>query len=253
MYKPQRQSAMILMFLFTLNLGTSSAISLNCEYHLVDFGIGEFYTCTATISKDAFNENLTTIHGNHTTGKDNGSVLGFRIRNQNLKHFVGKVEKFFPNLKGINLDMNSILNVTNAQLIAHKNLEYLSFRDNKITNLDGNLLNDLPNLKQVSFASNNIKHVGHDLQLPNGGTNCYITFENNPCIDMSAYTFDGVSSLKFNLLAKCPPLISQIEQSLKNRDNFITRLTSSVQKMDYRIASLEKTVEALRKQIVKVA
>lgn len=232
--------------MFTLTLGTSSAISLLCEYHVVDFGIGQFYTCTATILRDEGNDRLIAINGIHMTGQSDYSVVGFRIRDQNLKYFVKNVEIFFPNLKGINLDMNSISNVTNADLKVHKNLQYLSFRDNQITNLDSDLLDDLPNLIQVSFANNHIKHVGHDFTLPSASSNLFISFENNPCIHMWAHSLQSIVDLKFYLLVYCPPLISQIEQTMESRDNLLTRINSTVHIMEERISSMERIIEALR-------
>ncbi len=83
----------------------------------------------------------------------------------------------------------------------------------------------MTSMKYITFESNNIKHVGHDINLPNHG---YVDFNKNFCISQSATTPEQFATLKLNLLRYCPPTISQIEDTLESRPNLLSQLERRV-------------------------
>lgn len=186
------------------------------------------YYCNGRIIFSGSESNITAIYGTHQSGLDNEDVLGLSVSSQNMEHFPTNIHLFFPNIIAIYFPYNSISFVTNDHLKPFPNLEYFSVINNRITTLDSNLFTGLNSLKLVRFTSNNIKHVGHDINLPENGE---VNFSLNPCIDKVATTAEQIIALKFHLLVSCPPSISQIEASLESRTNLITKNNGQVQSL----------------------
>lgn len=196
------------VILFTINCKVSSAIVLNCTYDLFPFHIvGGIYRCAGQILFDEENsDKITELYGTHEPRKGNVDVQGLIIRSQDMEFFPVNIDAFFPNIKLLNFPLNSISYVSNAHLIPFPNLEFLALYGNKITSLDSNLFSGLNSLKFINLGGNKIKHVGYDLILPNFAE---IYLYSNTCIDKDAVTADQITFLRFSLMIKCPPRISQ--------------------------------------------
>lgn len=212
----------------TLNF--SSGITLDCEFFYFPASPPRIplYTCVANLlNKSISNGDVTDVFGTHELGKQNKDVHGLLIYNQSMPFFPTNIEAFFPNIKDLSFQFNSIPSVSNRHLIPFPNLEILNLQVNKITTLDGNLLSGLKYLnfvnflgneitsldsnlflgqdllEYIDFRSNNIKHVGHDFVLPNTGT---IQFWGNPCININAFTPYDIANLRDMLRLNCPPI-----------------------------------------------
>lgn len=216
------------MLLFASNLKTTSAIAVICSYKMHSFNIvGSVYTCDARVNFDG-NENVTTVSGNHQSGKGDNNVMGIRLVSLNLPFVPTNINNFFPNLIVLDLFTNIITSISKRHLMPFPSLQYLSLEKNRIDSLDGNLFSGMNSLRRIDFDNNYIRHVGHDLYLPTGGS---IYFYNNPCISQAATTPDQVASLKLNLLRNCPPTISQIEMTLESRPNLLTNVVGQVKSL----------------------
>jgi len=229
---------MTAVFLVT-NRITIDGFALDCLYTMMPVPyIGSVYTCYGIALFDGNgneNENVTTVHGIHQTGKGYEDVHQINMHSQNLAFFPTNVEYFFPNVMAIAIYNNSITIISNRHLIPFLNLQLLSLWENKITSIDGDLFSGLDSMKYIDFGSNNITHVGHDLKLP---INAEIHFTGNPCINQSAHTPDEVAELILNLLRNCPPIISQIEHSLERRQNLLTNIDGQIQALRTEQANL---------------
>lgn len=203
--------------------------------------IGSIYTCDAGILSDG-SEIVTSIYGNHIDGRSNSDVHGFVIHSQGLAFIPVNVESFFPNIRALDVYNNFISNVTNFHLKPFTNLVHFAIIDNKITSLDTDVFKGLSFLNYVSFRNNSIRHVGHDFILPSLGE---IHFDLNECINEVAVNATQIDSLKFNLLLKCPPKISQIEHTLEGRPNLLTNVNSEVKLLEQRVQLLENAIELL--------
>lgn len=228
--------------LFATNFKTIKGIALDCTYGMAEFAqVGSVYACTARVLFDGIvTENVTAVFGIHQTGKGHEDVHGLYGELQNLDFVPGNIESFFSNIIAINLRHNSITAVFNRHLSPFPNLQHLSLWNNTITSIDGDLFSGLNSLRYISFDNNYIRHVGHDLNLPVGSGS--IRFSANVCISQSANTPDDAASLKLNLLRNCPPTISQIEDSLERRQNFLTHIDRQVQSLVDRVAYLEAII-----------
>lgn len=229
------------MLLFATNCKTTNAIALDCSYVNVPHSIvGSLYTCAARVLFDTEHiDDVLVVYGAHQGGNTNDDVHGLAINSQNMPFFPRNVESFFPNLKAFNFYNNSISNVSNNHLIPFPKLEFLDLQENFIDSLDGNLFTGLTSLKFISFNFNEVKHIGHDINLPDTGS---ISFESNPCINQTAITPAEIVTLKHSLLVNCPPTISQIEDALESRQNFITDLKIDTLELQERVRELEAII-----------
>lgn len=97
-------------------------------------------------------------------------------------------------------------------------------------------------MQYINFGNNSIKHVGHDLILPNTGS---IFFDGNPCTDFRASTPDQIVALRFTLLVSCPPTISQIENTLESRHNLLTNVNDKVINHTIVLTNVHGQIESL--------
>lgn len=227
-------------FAFTIIWKLSCAISLSCTFGMGTYDlIGSIYRCDASVLTDGVsNDNVTAVYGAHQTGKSHTNVLGLKIYNRNLQYVPINVEKFFPNIKVLYFESNSISHISNRHLIPFPNLEYLSLHTNRITSLDSNVLSGLNSLKYVTFSFNNIINIGHDFILPNAGR---VFFNKNTCISTEATTAAQITALRFTILVSCPPTITQIENTLESRPNLLTNVNDQVQNLFNRTHYIEES------------
>ncbi|XP_037040529.1 uncharacterized protein LOC119077420 [Bradysia coprophila] len=242
-----RTNILIIAILLVTNYKTVDGIALDCSYGTISwYSIGSVYTCTARLLFDNVDGAVTAIFGSHQTGKGHEDVGGIILQSQNLSVFPTNIEYFFPNMIAISLYNNSIPAVNNEHLAPFPYLQLLELYMNKITSISGNLFSGMNSMRLISFNNNNIRHVGHDLNLPINGQ---VEFSANTCIDQYAYTPTAVASLTLNLLRNCPPTISQIEESLENRHNLLTRVDSQVQVLRNEQIDLLARIENLERII----
>lgn len=185
--------------------------------------VGTVYTCTARVLFDG-NQNVTSVYGSHQSGKGNGNVQGLTLSSQDLPFVPTNIQSFFANVLALDLDTNVISSINNKHLKQFPNLQLFSIWKNRITSIDSNLFDGLTSLKFISFDSNDLRHIGHDINIPSNGD---MRFAHNPCIDQWANTPGQILNLKLNLLRYCPPKIAQIEETLKNRP-FLTNVDGRV-------------------------
>lgn len=223
---------------------TISAISLDCTFGI----LVNRYACQARVLFDG-NEKVSTVFGAHQTGMGHDDVLVLSLMSQNLPFFPTNIEAFFPNTVTIYLNDNTISNVNNSHLIPLQSLQTLGLANNRLTTLDSSLFSGMTSLSYISFANNNIRHIGHDISLPDGGS---IYFNSNDCISDFATTPAEVDSLRLELLRQCPPTISQIGESLEvgglnsritHLETRNTYLETGFIQLETRIAFLEAIIE----------
>lgn len=232
---------------------TISAISLDCTFAY----LANVYACQGRVLFDG-NEQVVMVFGTHQTGMGHNDVRALSLMSQNLTFFPTNIEAFFPNTIAIYLNDNAIPNVNNSHLIPLQSLQTLGLAMNRITTLDTNLFSNMTSLRNISFASNNIRHIGHDIDLPDSGS---INFNSNDCISDNATTPAEVESLRLELLRQCPPTISQIEEALEglqrlivktdSMDEYIEGLLDMVTGLSIRNAQLAARVDLLEQIVTR--
>jgi len=233
---------MMTTFLFVINANTTSAITLNCTFSIViPAYVGEIYHCMGK-SMDGNGEKLIAVSGTHLFGKGNTDVQGLTASNNALAFIPVNIEEFFPNILYFDFSLNKISYVNSSHLVPFPNLMRLNLNSNQITELDSNLFSSSKSIKFINFSNNMLKHIGHDFILPEVGE---ALFSTNPCIDKNAVNRDQLTALRFSLLLYCPPTISQIEATLENRSNLITKTNDQMQSLISEVQDLVTKTEKL--------
>lgn len=162
--------------------------------------VGTIYTCEAQVSGSS--ENLS-ITGNHLTEKSNSDLAGLNIWRQDLPDIPKGIDKFFPNVKAVQVHTSGLKTINSKDLQQFPMLEVLSIYSNFVVSLDGNLFDSTRGLQFISFSENALQHVGRDL-LKNLDNLKAANFLENPCVDIYASSSAEISELNDKLPLICP-------------------------------------------------
>lgn len=228
--------SVILFILLNIHLGTSfEIICVYGDLYVLDIErIHKVYSCKGRINSRSSLDRITGIHSGNKTDED---VKGFQMINQGLSYFIRNINETFPNLEQINLSFNEITQLTNEDLGPHTNLEYFMINVNFITSLNSNLFDNLLKFKEFHFVDNELKNVQHEIKLP---PNAHFYFQNNTCINSDAESEEEIVNLKFEFLLKCPPTMSQIEETIAIRENLFTKLRERNSELKRKLNFLEE-------------
>lgn len=188
---------------YLLLAGFASGWVFDCKFSLTGWAvIGAVYQCYPKVSNPGFKPNLESVVGNHVSGKSLLDVDTLYIENQNVGYVPKDIEKFFPNLKGLQFHGGHLLTISASDLEPFPNLIVLALAGNNFISLPGDLFKHTPKIAYVDFDNNQIQHAGAKL-LDNLQGLIFGKFRNNPCINFYASSTAEVQALKENLKS-CP-------------------------------------------------
>lgn len=194
---------LLILFVFT----QTNAKGIDCFYYETWWTtLSSVYQCNAKINfiVDSDQNKVTNVTLNHKEGKTNNDVDFLYLGEQNLTTLPKGIEKFFPNLKGINLTKNKVKVITKNDLKVFPSLQWFC-ASNDITTLDDDLFSASPNLKYVSFRDNKIKHIGLNTFKPLTNLQ-YLSFSGGDnCVNDDTWETDKTESLISKLHEFCPP------------------------------------------------
>lgn len=182
-------------------------VEIECEYEMMYWHIGYFYTCTATVFSVNIPTAVTAINGTHMEGKFHADVKGFWISgSKTLTKIPNGIGDFFPNLKVFWWCNGNISSIDSSTFQAFPNLLQIDLGHNKIVTLDGDEFQFTRKLRYISFKYNLLEHVGKDL-LTGLIDLTWADFQFNPCTKAwtAADAPNQIHELKDQLLIKCPP------------------------------------------------
>ncbi|XP_037045241.1 leucine-rich repeat transmembrane neuronal protein 1-like [Bradysia coprophila] len=220
-------------------IGSINTIVVQCKYEF-DY----FYFCHGTVIDGYKNPNITEVQGDHVGNRTLADVDSVRLIKQNLTEFPGHIEKFFPKVSKIDLAENNLTNITNAEIRNIPKLRDLVLWGNKLTILDGNLLQGMCYIKFLDLDYNQIKHVGDDFQFPE---NALLFMQHNSCINITIFGVLEVLRIKSIFRSKCPPV--GVEPTVLNENDIVipeyVRRNVEAQAMYSRMQLFEERLEAL--------
>lgn len=212
------------------------------------------YTCSDTIiTTDRNMTHVVDVTGNHLSEKTNAEVTAFYIytSHKRWKRILKGMDKFFPKLIALAWQGGSLTTLTAEDLEQFPNLQQFNAYNNKLVSLDGGLFKHTPKLRRINFRSNLLEHVGIGL-LDNLTHLTVSDFENNPCIDIDAYTQKAIQELKLILQNQCPPLETTTTSTTTSSTSttFIPTIEISTSS-DSRQCSIEcvELIETLKKEV----
>lgn len=196
-----------LCFLLLAVLSSSNAVTFQCRFAYSEYlPLGLNYSCEATVIDTGDPEYLFEVTGDHLEGRSNEDVEFLEVLFQDILYRMPYgITKFFPNLLGMEWFSGTLKSLEVYDLQPFYGLTVLSFAQNNLYSLDGDLFRYTPSLQLISFSENRLEHVGFDLftKLSN------LTFANfryNPCIHFQADTPELILQLNEMLPLNCPPL-----------------------------------------------
>lgn len=186
-------------------------MTLDCEYltnnEIQYFTLGPDYQCKATVNfnVDSDKTKVTNVSQNHLQGKTNNDVTFLGIRRQDLEFFPKDIEKFFPNLKAIDVGFSEIKKITKDDLGKFPNLRYIDFYKNELTELDDDLFDATPNLQLINFGNNKIQKVGQNTFKPLETLQKLFFHSGSSCVREYAEFRERVIKLIAKISVSCPP------------------------------------------------
>lgn len=165
------------------------------------------YPCGGSIELYGDNDTLVEISGEHVSGKTNEDAQALQISDDRelFTRIPRGIEKFFPNLKGLNFMARKLTSISKEDLEPFPNLLVFVVQEASLIFLDGDLFKYNPKLKYMQFNNVNIRHVGYDFFI---GLNDLevVLFSNNPCINMYAQSPETILEIKRKISEQCPPM-----------------------------------------------
>lgn len=141
----------------------------------------DIYTCVI-INKIISEKSTLEIIGKHLESKSHQDVESISFNYCTLTKVPQGLIKIFPNLKNIFIFKSKLPFIQRDDLKEYSKLIKLSFKENEIEYLAGDLFADMKNLEWISFEFNKLKLV--EPKLLDGLEKLkFVNFRNNPSID----------------------------------------------------------------------
>jgi len=102
---------------------------------------------------------ISTVGGTHEDSKWNDDVLDFHAQSKTIKFFPKGLEKFFKNLKLIQILACQLQEIHQSDLKVFPNLTYLYLNSNDIEVIEEGLFDFNPNLEYIEFYESEIIHI----------------------------------------------------------------------------------------------
>lgn len=183
-------------FILFLLFSSVSAITFDCTFDnntTWSGGVGQLYRCNAKLSGIVDSRKLTGVTGNHLSGKTNKDVGAIDISGYaGLQYFPQNMKKFFPNLVAIFLIGTGIKTLKGDELQDFPRLKLFSLSYGQLERVPANFFKATPDMRQIAFHNNRIVNV--DGNVLNSLEKLYwVSFERNICISMSSdSSLDGL-------------------------------------------------------------
>lgn len=250
----------IIFGLISLITISSAAVILKCTFIAGGFlEIGGVYYCdVSSLSVNSQYTNVTGATGTHLTRFNNDGVTGLSFGDcPSMLFLPSKIETIFKKLEAIQIYRTGLKRITKNDLkpftklrafrICHSNIETLEkdlfiynnqleviwLDNNKITHIDGNLLNSLPNLRDI------------DLRV-------------NYCIDINAVTRGDVARVAIYFRSQCQDsdrvlmgkleiLVEQLSQ-LEAMRTELNKMSEHRNVIDTKLETLERNAADLQSE-----
>lgn len=229
---------------------TAHCMVFNCRYYDNNwYLLGNAYTCTPTLSETNYESTLTSVTGNHLSGRTNADLTGLNFWQIEINRLLKKIETFFPNIKRIHFQNSNMQSITADDLKPFPLLEYFYTSEKcKLFSIDGDLFKNNPKLQLVAFSHTFIEHFGFNL-LTNLKELREAKFHKNLCADIVAKTPQAIQELSLHLSTNCPPLKIECPETcvkrIESTDTEVATLKGSLAQYGERIVELEKQIREL--------
>lgn len=147
----------------SLNSSLISAVQIKCEFKTDHWWIiGSAYTCEVkdqSIITDRSNQIIDTATGNHLEWKTNNDVKVVYFQNSKVLYFPLGLEKIFKNLEGISVTASEFKEIRKDDLKDYPKLRELSLHYGNIETIEADLFINNPNLEGIYLNNNKISQI----------------------------------------------------------------------------------------------
>jgi len=200
--------------------GSSQSVSFECEFYTGSWStLGPIYRCDVQnyvyiTSPDA--AQVASISGIHVTGYNNDNVEAFSVGLGQIHYFPRGLNKFFKNLKGIQIYNTGLKEIHQSDLKDFPKLTNIWLGLSDLEIIEENLFEFNPNLEFIYFGSNKISHIDpHVFDKLLKLNNLWLRF--NTCINMYAEkNSTAIQNIIRTAQLQCTNLVySNLEQQVK--------------------------------------
>jgi hypothetical protein len=228
-----------------LSLSIAKAFEFNCEFSETFWVvINNVYTCRPEIS---VSESALTIRGNHSIGRTDSDVEGLNIMSQEIIEIPEGIEKFFPNLRAIQVYDSNLESLSANILKQFSKLNVFSIQHNKVKSFDGNLFQGNLQLRYIIFFQNGIQHVGNNL-FANLNDLELAGLQDEICINRVETTKEKIQELSDQLPIKCPPLATEPTTVATTTVTATTTTTTEMPSSECSSGCIDKMMEIVEAQ-----
>jgi len=156
----------ILVWMFLALFGSSESTSFQCSFSVssVQWGtLGKVYVCFVPNSPNITSLDAAQIDdtsGTHKAGYNDDNVVAISVYNKALVHYFPRgLNKFFKNLKGIEIHSTGLKEIHQSDLKDYPKLINLWLWNSNLEIIEENLFEFNPNLEAINLNSNKISRI----------------------------------------------------------------------------------------------
>jgi hypothetical protein len=242
-------------------------VDIQCNYFNNEFEysiLGKIYRCVVQNDLNIISPEAAVVEsvtGYHQGIKDNDQVIGFHSNKKNVQFIPKNLDKFFKNIKNIDIVYGRVKEIHQSDLKPFPKLVYCGFMDNDIEVIENDLFDFNPDLELVSFWNNQILIIGSAVfdKIPKLK---WLYLDSNRCINMRS---EGVPSLTKYIIRQAKYKCKDPETSSNNKnydvdfENLemvqaeINGLKENISSINKNIARLEENSAQLKAEMMKIA
>jgi len=170
--------------------GSSASTNIECKYRVNSYSyptVGFIYLCYVDNNPYIYSEDSAQINGvsgRHDGYKNNDNVNGFHAELKTIQFFPKGLEKFFKNIKMIDLYFCQLKELYQSDMKAFPHLIFIRLGGNGIEVIEAGLFDFNPNLEFVGFWESSIIHIDPNV-FDNLNKLSYFKFFTVPCVDQN--------------------------------------------------------------------
>lgn len=210
------------------------------------------YTCHWAYTAAQSSGGLSIV-GNQQSGRTNDDVEALYVNDDplELKTIPRGIEDFFPFLMVFAWSTGHLTTLTADDLKPFSFLLELSFFNNKIISLDGDLFTRSTYVEFLNFGKNQIKDVGYGF-LDGLNMLTYASFKDNDCIDMAALEPAAITELRMKLQNQCQKSFCSVgcRNAIDAANREISTLKKEIAKMRAEVGTLSDSFKKVRARML---
>lgn len=242
------------LFLLFVACSICSSLGFTIDCHLNNTflfdGLDRAYTCGVKhLITNEINRNVSRVNTEHQRGKTNDDVSTIQIFEKKMEYFPRGFTSFFKNIVAFHAGMNGLKYLEKSDLKDFVKLKFLYLYKNQLETLPSDLFIHNPALEYISFFDNRLTNIGSKTLMPLQSLKIAF-FDKNICIDKQATTYEGLLELKLEIAQQCIETTNEdLMSMLKLNQMRMMKLETKVSLLSEQLASVIELLKASNKVV----